>query len=61
MTKQQAHTLKLKIALFAEKTAMLEYYEQRGHDQAKLDLALAERDKARIELFDFIDNLVTEE
>jgi hypothetical protein len=59
MTKQQAHELKLKIAVFAESTAMLEYAKSKG--QATLDCALAERDRARKELYSFIDEMVTEE
>jgi hypothetical protein len=60
MNKQQAHELKLKMAVFAEKTAMLEYYEQRGI-QSALDLALSERDKSRNDLYSFIDQLTETE
>lgn len=59
MTPVQSHTLKLKMSVFAETTAMLEYAKTRG--QAELDLALAERDRTRKDLYSFIDNLVTEE
>jgi hypothetical protein len=59
MTKHQSHTLKLKMSLFAEATAMIEYAKNKG--QAQLDLALAERDRTRIELFAMIDSLTTEE
>lgn len=58
MNKQQAHTLKLKMSLFAEKTAMLEYAKKQG--QAELDTALAERDKAREDVYELIDNLTEE-
>lgn len=58
MNKQQAHTLKLKMSLFAEATAMLEYAKKQG--QAELDTALTERDRARIDVFSFIDNLTEE-
>jgi hypothetical protein len=55
MTPVQSHTLKLKMSVFAEATAMLEYAKTRG--QAELDLALAERDKARNELFSMLDEM----
>ena len=58
MTPQQAHTLKLKMSLFAEATAMLEYAKK--HGQAELDTALAERDRVRVDVFSFIDNLTEE-
>jgi hypothetical protein len=55
MTPVQSHTLKLKMSVFAEATAMLEYAKTRG--QAELDLALAERDRARNELFSMLDEM----
>jgi hypothetical protein len=58
MTKHQSHSLKLKMSVFAEATAMLEYAKTRG--QAELDLALAERDRARNELYAMIDELTEE-
>lgn len=58
MTKQQSHSLKLQMSVFAEKTAMLEYAKTRG--QAELDLALAERDKARNELYSMLDEMTEE-
>jgi hypothetical protein len=57
MNKQQAHTLKLKIALFAEKSAMLEHAKNK---QSSLDVALSERDRAREEVYKLLDSLVTE-
>ena len=59
MNKQQAHTLKLKMSLFAEATAMLEYAKKQG--QAELDTALSERDRTREDVFKMIDELALEE
>jgi hypothetical protein len=58
MTKQQAHSLKIKIALFAESTAMLEYAKSAG--QAELDVALATRDRARDDVYNMLDELTEE-
>lgn len=56
ITPQQALDLKLKISLFAQATAMLEY----AKGKAQLDMALAERDRARIDVYNFIDSLTEE-
>lgn len=58
MTPQQAHTLKLKMSLFAEATAMLEWAKSAG--PAELDTALAARDRARQDVYSFIDSLTEE-
>jgi hypothetical protein len=58
MNKQQAHELKLKMALFAEATAMLALLKDK--EQSKWDLALSARDRAREELYTFIDELTEE-
>jgi hypothetical protein len=58
MNKQQAHDLKLKIALFAQASAMLEHAKDKG--QAQLDLALAERDATRKDVYSIIDKLTEE-
>jgi predicted component of type VI protein secretion system len=58
MAPQQAHELKLKIALFAESTAMLALLKDK--EQSKWDLALSARDRAREELYTFIDELTEE-
>jgi hypothetical protein len=55
MNKQQAHELKLKIALFAESTAMLALLKNK--EQAEWDVALAERDRSRNALYKFIEEL----
>lgn len=60
MTPAQAHTLKLKMSSFAEVTAMIQFYQGKG-TESQLEVALAERDRTRDELFKMIDNLVTEE
>jgi hypothetical protein len=59
MTKQQAHALKLKMALFAEKTAMIEWASK--HSNEALEVVLTERDRVRIELYNFIDSLIVTE
>jgi hypothetical protein len=58
MNKQQAHELKLKIALFSEATAMLALL--RNKEQAEWDVALAERDRTRNALYKFIDEITGE-
>jgi hypothetical protein len=60
MTRQQAHELKLKMAQFAEVTAMIQFYQGKG-TESQLEVALAERDRVRNELYAMIDSLVTEE
>jgi hypothetical protein len=60
MNKQQAHTLKLKMSYFSEVTAMIQFYQGKG-TESQLEVALAERDRARDELFKMIDELTTEE
>jgi hypothetical protein len=56
MNKQQAHELKLKIAIFAELTAILHWAQ--GAGQAELESALAQRDRARDDVYSYIDSLV---
>jgi hypothetical protein len=60
MNKQQAHSLKLAIAVFAEATAMLQYATSTGR-QSELDLAITNRDKARDDVYSMLDSLSTEE
>jgi hypothetical protein len=59
MTKQQAHALKLKMSLFAEATAMIEFHKGKG--QSALEVSLAQRDRTRNEVFAMLDELTKEE
>jgi hypothetical protein len=56
MTKQQAHTLKLKMSSFAEVTAMIQFYQGKG-TESQLEVALQDRDRVRNELYAMIDEL----
>lgn len=58
MTPQQAHALKLKMALLAEASAMIEFHKGKG--QSALEVVLAERDRTRNEVFAMLDELTTE-